>query len=94
MSQELHAIISGQVQGVGFRAFVAENAKRLGLSGWARNLPDGRVEVVVSGEDDAVAKMLDALRAGPAASEVTDVQTADWNSAVGSTFEVLPTPPA
>lgn len=94
MRQARHATISGQVQGVGFRAFVAANAERLDLTGWVRNLPDGRVELVVSGEVDAVAELLDAVQAGPAASKVTEVQTTDWINVVGTTFELLPTPPA
>ena len=58
------AVVSGHVQGVGYRYFVRGLAARHGLAGSAQNLPDGRVEVVLEGEDDAVDAVLAAL-AGP-----------------------------
>jgi acylphosphatase len=64
-------LISGQVQGVGFRWFVHRHAARLRLSGWAQNLPDGRVEVVASGSDDALAGLEGVLRLGPSRARVT-----------------------
>jgi acylphosphatase len=70
-------VIAGVVQGVGFRWFVARHAHLLGLSGYARNLPDGRVEVVASGEDDALARLEGLLRAGPPHARVTDVERED-----------------
>ena len=48
------AVVSGRVQGVGFRFFAERAAKKAGVVGWVRNLPDGRVETVVEGSDDAV----------------------------------------
>ena len=63
-------LVSGLVQGVGFRWFVARHARALGLAGYARNLPDGRVEVVVSGPDDALPALERLLRAGPANAQV------------------------
>ena len=63
-------LVSGLVQGVGFRWFVALHARALGLAGYARNLPDGRVEVVVSGPDDALPALERLLRAGPANAQV------------------------
>jgi acylphosphatase len=67
-------LVSGLVQGVGFRWFVARHARSLGLVGYARNLPDGRVEVVVSGPDDALPTLERLLRAGPANAQVNDVE--------------------
>ena len=64
MSQ-LHVRVSGIVQGVGFRWFVRERARRLGLSGWVRNLPDGSVEVVAAGDDGQLALLKEELRRGP-----------------------------
>ena len=59
-------VISGRVQGVGFRWFTQETADREGVTGWVRNLPDGRVEALVEGDDEAVTRVERALRAGPA----------------------------
>ena len=78
----LHAVVEGRVQGVGFRYFVEENAMNLGLKGWVRNRWDGSVEVVAEGPRPAVERLLAALRRGPSASLVTDVQ-ADWLPATG-----------
>jgi acylphosphatase len=65
--------VAGHVQGVFFRASAREEALRLGLSGHARNLPDGRVEVLMCGEPDAVNGLREWLRRGPAQAEVTGV---------------------
>lgn len=54
MKRAIHCLVSGHVQGVFFRASASERAHELGVSGWARNLPDGRVEVLAAGEADAV----------------------------------------
>ena len=64
MSQ-LHVRVSGIVQGVGFRWFVREKARRLGLSGWVRNLPDGSVEVIAAGDDGQLQLLKEELRRGP-----------------------------
>ncbi len=53
-----HVFFSGRVQGVFFRAFTKENADRLGINGWVRNLPDGRVEAVFEGPSDRVEKII------------------------------------
>jgi len=69
--------ITGHVQGVGFRWFVARHARSLGLSGFARNLVDGRVEVVATGEEPALAQLEGLLRRGPASAQVIGVDRAD-----------------
>lgn len=69
----LRVRISGRVQGVGFRWFVREEARRLGLSGWVTNLPDGDVEVAASGEDGAVERLRRALEVGPTGAQVAEV---------------------
>lgn len=66
-------LIGGRVQGVFFRASAREQAMRLGVTGYARNLGDGRVEVLACGEPGAVAQLRDWLRTGPAAAVVTGV---------------------
>jgi acylphosphatase len=69
-------LVGGRVQGVGFRWYVARHARGLGLAGFARNLPDGRVEVVATGDDpSAMARLEELLRAGPANALV---ETVDW----------------
>jgi acylphosphatase len=66
-------VISGHVQGVGYRFFVLDEAERLGLRGWVRNLPDGRVEAEVEGSEIAVDELVKRLRVGPRLSHVTGV---------------------
>jgi acylphosphatase len=66
-------IVSGRVQGVGFRWFVRDAARARGLSGWARNRRDGTVEVEVAGPRTQVEEFARALRQGPPASSVKDV---------------------
>ena len=66
-------LVSGRVQGVFYRASTREQAQALGLSGYAKNLPDGRVEVVASGEDSAIDALERWLWRGPVAAEVTQV---------------------
>ncbi len=74
--ERLQAEVRGHVQGVGFRWFVQREARRLGLSGWARNLPDGRrVELVAEGDRDVLDQFVEALRRGPAGSRVEAVDT-------------------
>jgi acylphosphatase len=76
--ERLTAIVRGRVQGVGFRYFALERASRLGLTGYARNLPGGRsVEVVAEGERPALEALLADLSRGPAGARVEDVR-ADW----------------
>lgn len=70
-------LVSGEVQGVGFRWFVARHSRRLGLHGHARNLDDGRVEVVVRGEPDNLDELASLLAAGPAHAQVTGVERSE-----------------
>ncbi len=72
----LHAYITGMVQGVGFRYYVLQHAQDLGLTGWVRNLWDGRVEVTAEGPHEAVNQLLIHLRRGPVSAEVQDVEYA------------------
>ena len=66
-------LVSGRVQGVGFRYFTLEVARREGVTGWVRNLPDGRVEAVVEGEAEAVTRLERAIRSGPRGARVDTV---------------------
>ncbi len=74
-----HAFVHGRVQGVGFRNFVLQTARRLGLKGWARNRINGTVEVVAQGPKPAVEALLKALERGPALAYVTQVEVA-WET--------------
>jgi acylphosphatase len=66
----LHVRISGKVQGVGFRWFVREEARRLGVSGWVTNLRSGEVEVKAGGEQSSLERLRRALQVGPPGAQV------------------------
>ena len=71
---QLYILISGKVQGVGFRAFTRRNATELGIRGYAKNLPNGKVEVVAEGDKGTLDGLLMAVRKGPSAARVSDVK--------------------
>ena len=71
-------VVHGRVQGVGFRWFVARQAARLGVVGFARNLDDGSVEVVARGTEAAIAALGEALARGPALAHVSHVEKDDF----------------
>ena len=75
--RRVHAIVSGRVQGVSYRASTADEAQGLGLTGWVRNLPDGNVELEAEGPADAVASLLAWCKNGPPAARVTNVATTE-----------------
>jgi acylphosphatase len=81
----IHAIVEGDVQGVGFRAFVQRQAINLRLKGWVRNLWDGNVEVLAEGERTHLNKLLDALWRGPSGSHVTQV-IHEWQESTGESI--------
>ena len=68
-------ILGGRVQRVGFRWFALDAASREGVTGWVRNTPDRQVEILVEGEAEAVERFERAVRRGPAAARVDDVET-------------------
>jgi len=77
MSNQMHSVrgfVSGHVQGVGFRYFVRSLAQQHGLSGYAHNLRDGRVEFLLQGEPAAVEQVIARIRSGPRYSRVDDVR--------------------
>ena len=92
-----HVVARGRVQGVGYRAFVEEEALRRGLEGWVRNRRDGTVEAVFSGADETVATIIEACRRGPPAAlvEAVDAQEGDMRlleqRRPGERFSVLRT---
>ena len=81
--------ISGRVQGVGYRYFVLQLARNLNLTGYVRNLRDGRVEVAAEGEEQILKSLLVELQQGPAGASVVKVET-KWQETTGdlAAFEV------
>lgn len=69
-----HVFVTGRVQGVYYRANTRDAAREAGVDGWVRNLPDGRVEAVFEGPEDAVEGMVEWCRTGSPAAEVDDVE--------------------
>ncbi len=74
MRSRLHIIISGTVQGVFYRANTKEQADRLGVTGWVRNICDGNVEIVAEGEREKLEQLLDWCWHGPADAKVSDLE--------------------
>ncbi|AAM71374.1 MAG TPA: acylphosphatase [Chlorobaculum sp.] len=72
--KRVHIIVSGLVQGVGFRMFVLREASARSLSGWTRNLPDGTVEVEAQGDSGRVDELIRQIRIGPSRSSVTSIK--------------------
>lgn len=84
-------LVSGMVQGVGFRWFVARHARPLGFKGYARNLPNGSVEVVIDGPAESLPELERLLQAGPANAQVDRVERSPEPAAipVGKSFDVM-----
>ena len=83
MKTRAHVYISGRVQGVFFRARTMERALRLDVRGWISNLPDGRVEAVFEGEEDAVKSIVEFCRHGPRSAVVTGFEV-QWEPFTGA----------
>lgn len=75
MTATRQLLVSGRVQGVGYRDWVVRQAQRLGVTGWVRNRKDGRVEILATGEDEALGALVDACREGPPLARVAEVQS-------------------
>jgi acylphosphatase len=73
MKTRIHALISGRVQGVYFRANTKKTADNLGVKGWVRNLPDGKVEVIAEGDKDKINSLIKFLKTGPERAKVDDL---------------------
>ena len=87
-AKRAHAVVRGRVQGVFFRAEASARARSLGVAGWARNMPDGAVEAVFEGPQEAVESMLRWCEHGPAGARV-DAVDVKWESPEGDTaFDV------
>jgi acylphosphatase len=79
----VHLLVSGIVQGVSFRYYTVEEARRLGVAGWVRNLADGRVEAEAEGERRALEALVAWCRRGPPAAQVDDVAVT-WSAFAGN----------
>ena len=72
--EAVHVFVTGRVQGVFYRSWTEQKALELGLAGWVRNLPDGRVEAVLEGEKSKVERMVELCKKGPPHSKVENVE--------------------
>jgi acylphosphatase len=81
--RQIIALAKGRVQGVGYRAFCADAAMRLSVQGYARNLPDGRVEVVAEADEATLRQFVERLREGPSYGHVDDVEYR-WEEPTGT----------
>lgn len=88
--KRVHCVVRGRVQGVYFRASALREARRLGLTGWIANRPDGSVELVAEGEEDQVKDLLAWSQHGPSTARVEKVDTR-WRSYTGefSDFKIV-----
>ena len=92
-----HVTVTGRVQGVGYRAWVADQASARHLEGWVRNVRDGSVEALLAGAAEVVADMITACRSGPSMARVDEVKEEDGHSdalklrRAGERFSLLPT---
>ena len=86
-----HVRIHGRVQGVGYRAWTVDAARRHGLKGWVRNLRDGTVEALICGDSAAVDAMLADMESGPPVANVKSVEARESDRAAPAGFEQRPT---
>lgn len=86
-----HVYIEGRVQGVWFRGWTEKQASKLGLSGWVRNLRDGRVEAVFAGDPDKVEAMLALCKKGPPMARVDNIVKSQTDAPATDGFETRPT---
>jgi acylphosphatase len=85
-----HVSVYGRVQGVFFRSWMRDQAIELGVTGWVRNCPDGRVDTHIEGDEAAVHQLLERLHRGPPAAKVEDVHVWDVELFDFEDFEVRP----
>ncbi|HSQ99879.1 MAG TPA: acylphosphatase [Sphingomicrobium sp.] len=83
-----HVTVAGRVQGVFFRAWTRDLARQLGVTGWVRNCPDGSVEAHVEGEEQDLERLVDRMRGGPRAAEVTEILAREVEPCGFKRFEV------
>ncbi|MFO7892051.1 MAG: acylphosphatase [bacterium] len=89
MDVHAHIIVSGMVQGVGYRYFVSRNARKMKLTGWVKNLPNGEVEIEVEGPKGLIESLIQKLPTGNPSAMVRNVEV-DWEKPTGkySDFDI------
>lgn len=88
----VHVLVRGRVQGIGYRWFAQQEARRLGVTGGVRNMRDGNVEVVAEGSKDVLKQLVEVLREGPFGADVAEVEEAwTYPSGAHGNFEIWPT---
>ena len=85
MVRNVRGLVSGRVQGVGFRYFVMRHAQAESICGYVRNLDDGRVEFLLQGEADSVSRVIGKIRTGPDDAQVSELQLGDCDAIPGIT---------
>jgi acylphosphatase len=85
LKQQLRIIVSGKVQGVGFRYFSQMKANTYGITGWVRNLPNGDVEIIAEGNKEDLALFLGSIKEGNPFSRVNHIETEEMNEISGFT---------
>jgi acylphosphatase len=90
--RRIHLLISGTVQGVGFREFTQRTARQLAIKGWARNLPSGQVELEAEGPEEAVKQFEAKMNTGPRSAKVTKVEAVKASQDLLEEFEIRETP--
>lgn len=85
----IHIIISGDVQGVGFRQFVKYHANKLGIKGWVKNLYNGDVEIMLAGSPENLEKIMEIVKKGPPIALVEHVKTEELPGQEFESFEII-----
>ena len=89
MARKINILVSGRVQGVYFRMFTQNKAKHFGIKGYARNLPDGRVEIIAEADNDSIEKFIQWCHKGPITARVDHVEMTELESdEVFTSFEI------
>lgn len=85
----IHIVVTGRVQGVGFRAFVQQTAEKLGLKGWVRNSSRDQVETIAEGNSQSLNQFLESVTSGPRSARVNETQF-EWQKPTGEhiSFEI------
>jgi acylphosphatase len=87
--QTVHLVIKGKVQGVFFRASTKDKANELGINGWVKNMPDGNVEILATGNKDQLENFIEWCRRGPKQAKVSDVVVSDVAETFLNEFRII-----
>jgi acylphosphatase len=87
--QTVHLVIKGKVQGVFFRASTKDKANELGINGWVKNMPDGNVEILATGNKDQLENFIEWCRRGPKQAKVSDVIVSNADESFLNEFRII-----